>query len=229
MTDITASTTEWCGLSSIQTGFANALDAMWATGRLDAVITQLKGEECQGGVIVTGHSLGGALATLVAACAATGEPKMQFGVDYVFTFGAPQISKKPLSLGKAQGGRYFNEDHVSRLMDPVPTLMNSLGGGPWLGDYFHPELECWTLMEASGKIQAVKSASADAIGLPHEKICMTAMISSWYHGTRVPAYLEQLSCLSNGTMSAAIGLHSMESAYIPRLSMLCGDEWQPPC
>lgn len=108
-------------------------------------------------VVVAGHSMGGAVADLVAACTNkthAADAQHSFKADFLFTFGAPGVSKD-VQLDNAGGGcfpgaRLYNSE------DPVPGLASAMG-------FFHPkvkeirmdggDVQTWTCNDASRKNQ----------------------------------------------------------------------------
>eukprot|EP00928_Gymnodinium_smaydae_P032721 TRINITY_DN23628_c0_g1_i1.p1 TRINITY_DN23628_c0_g1~~TRINITY_DN23628_c0_g1_i1.p1 ORF type:complete len:826 (+),score=139.90 TRINITY_DN23628_c0_g1_i1:72-2549(+) len=122
----------------------------------------LASKECSGGRNAVGHSLGGAIAGVLAFCAnanfhqhglrksgaGTGLHAMQpdappFTITGLYTFGAPGVSIKPLSNGLArdgcfQGARFFNLDATA--IDPVPWMSS-------VRRLVHPNMEAHLLHE----------------------------------------------------------------------------------
>jgi hypothetical protein len=85
--------------------------------------------DCNGEVNVVGHSLGGAVATIIATCAnheklselAKDEDILGFEAKSLYTMGAPSVSETPMSAGGTnmcfEGLRVYNTFGV----DPVPA------------------------------------------------------------------------------------------------------------
>mmetsp|Transcript_70918 Transcript_70918/g.169837 ORF Transcript_70918/g.169837 Transcript_70918/m.169837 type:complete len:177 (-) Transcript_70918:85-615(-) len=100
----------------------------------------LTGSQCNS-IYSTGHSMGGAAAHILAACANRGEMTSlastavtSFTVSKVYTFGAPAVSRSALtnplnSNGCFDGARIYNTD--SWTYDPAAAVAQPLG-------YFHP-------------------------------------------------------------------------------------------
>jgi len=76
---------------------------------LNDLIPRVQKGGCQGGLILSGHSMGGVLATLTAAELYTKNPKL-FTKNYmrVFTYGSPRIFKRTDAL------KWANRIHVTR-------------------------------------------------------------------------------------------------------------------
>ncbi|KAM5344829.1 hypothetical protein ACJ41O_010691 [Fusarium nematophilum] len=120
-----------CSLTSncgVHTGFQNAWNEI-ASATKDAVAKARKANPSFK-VVATGHSLGGAVATLGAAnLRAAGVP-----VD-IYTYGAPRLGNSALSAFiSSQAGSEFRVTHGS---DPVPRLP------PLVFGYRHTSPEYW--------------------------------------------------------------------------------------
>eukprot|EP00441_Pelagodinium_beii_P023841 CAMPEP_0197673368 /NCGR_PEP_ID=MMETSP1338-20131121/80801_1 /TAXON_ID=43686 ORGANISM="Pelagodinium beii, Strain RCC1491" /NCGR_SAMPLE_ID=MMETSP1338 /ASSEMBLY_ACC=CAM_ASM_000754 /LENGTH=293 /DNA_ID=CAMNT_0043253607 /DNA_START=161 /DNA_END=1039 /DNA_ORIENTATION=- len=94
----------------------------------------LKSDACSGGIIAVGHSLGGALASVLATCAnAPGNPlgtQLGFLITSLYTIGAPALAKSSprngqTSSGCFNGARFFIED--SQTYDPVSYAAVRIG------------------------------------------------------------------------------------------------------
>eukprot|EP00929_Paragymnodinium_shiwhaense_P102268 TRINITY_DN65460_c0_g1_i1.p2 TRINITY_DN65460_c0_g1~~TRINITY_DN65460_c0_g1_i1.p2 ORF type:complete len:520 (-),score=115.96 TRINITY_DN65460_c0_g1_i1:85-1644(-) len=130
-----------CGIESVHSGFARKTRLILAHLRKDQeFVDYLRSDNCEAGVASVGFSLGGALATLLAACANDAEKEHGnashlFKVDFLYTFGTPKISSvqitNPLSRnGCFHGVRFWTKS--TSTWDPVPSLPNSL--------YMHPRV-----------------------------------------------------------------------------------------
>jgi hypothetical protein len=111
-------------------------------------------------VVVAGHSLGGAVANLVSACANkthASQASKAFKADYLFTFGAPGVSQLVQLDNKADSGGCFPGARIHNSDDPVPSLTSGLG-------FYHPKVmevrldgqeaggvQAWSCNEASRK------------------------------------------------------------------------------
>jgi len=138
-----------CKLDEVHKGMLEewqslVLDPAWATQ-----IEAYAGSHCHE-MFTGGHAIGGALASIEAACAngagngaATIPPLFRGGVTHsqgqirrfmnvtgLYTFGAPAVSKVQLTNNLAEdstfaGGRFYNEDKI--YFDPVPFSGSALG------------------------------------------------------------------------------------------------------
>lgn len=148
--DIDADHTKGCG-TSIHKGFWGELTEFTSSKQWKTEIAPfLNSSECDDGVIAVGHSLGGAMAEIFAACAAykfpqglqelQGPEAPTFKVKKVYTSGAPAISWIPGEKTQMTGAdgacldgiRFFNKDLGTH--DPVPSIAVSYG-------FQHPKLK----------------------------------------------------------------------------------------
>lgn len=106
-------------------------------------------------LIVTGHSLGGAVGTIAAANLRA----MGYPCD-LYTFGSPRVGNEDFVnfVGSQEG----NEFRVTNADDPVPRLPPS---SFFLGSYRHTSPEFWLT------VQDTTNASASAIGVSNFEIC----------------------------------------------------------
>jgi len=130
-TDVFIGSTNFCGFDGVHEGFAAAAEQYMQGEREKEFMWYLR-NKCQGGRYIAGHSMGGALANLVAACVNRKVFEGKYashgaGFDGIYTIAAPGVSKKPLTdflsrdgSGCFQGGRFFNHDEVD--LDPIPPL-----------------------------------------------------------------------------------------------------------
>ncbi len=114
-TDIDFRLTDWERGGKVHRGFKEALDEVWPD--LLAHIREIQGKGCK--IWVTGHSLGGALATLFAGRYGT--------VQGVYTFGAPRVGNEDFREHFDRDIYRFvnNRDIVPRL--PPPGLYVHVG------------------------------------------------------------------------------------------------------
>jgi predicted alpha/beta-hydrolase family hydrolase len=131
LTDLRVRKTNWHG-AKVHRGFVQS----W-TSVAGQVLGAISGAHT---IIITGHSLGGALATLCADAAAD----MGVEVEAVYTFGSPRV-------GNGSFARQYNDDladvtcRVVNARDPVPHV-------PWmLGTYRHVDTQIY--LGAPGTLQ----------------------------------------------------------------------------
>lgn len=135
--------TQGCGFSDVHSGYMSEVDDLLVSCEFqDDFLPILNSSNCRGGIHITGHSLGGGVASVLAACANNRAKPYGFIVDKLWTFGAPGVSKKPLTNSLAgngcfQGGRFWNQDALT--MDPIPALSRGL-------NFVHPMLRGTRLM-----------------------------------------------------------------------------------
>jgi len=154
-----------CGVEVVS-GFANeALDFIRSEAYQTNFTPRL--QECEQ-VYLTGHSLGGAVATVLAACATNQNFSWNFAGLY--TIGAPGVSVKT-QISSADGGclpglRVFNYD--ANTIDPVPFITSIRPGGAML----HPKVAAvsFTSTWFKGLARAdYDCASNDTSVVPNEK------------------------------------------------------------
>jgi hypothetical protein len=132
--DLEATTVEFCGFDGVHRGFAKTAQTYVSGNRSQEFLQYLiDPSSCGGGIFATGHSLGGAVATLIAACHnkhANGSSVQ--GFDGLYTFAAPAPSKHPLvnplskdGSGCFPGGRFFYVH--GRHHDVIPGLATYFG------------------------------------------------------------------------------------------------------
>jgi len=141
-----------CGLDyDFHQGFVDEFKIFgWKLDRLWLKLNFENPDACRHGVYFTGHSLGGALATIMATCYSHFQSHSPFGqwsmnrvvpMLGLYTYGAPAVSKKQVTSGRHNGGssdgcfpgsRFFNSDAVR--YDLVP------GVAQWRG-FRHPKLQ----------------------------------------------------------------------------------------
>jgi triacylglycerol lipase len=130
--------------NDLHKGFEEAVDTVWP--RVEAAIKARTDSEAK--LFFTGHSLGGALATIGAARAAT------MGVTAVYTFGGPRVGGDDFFKGYALG------EHTYRLVhggDIVATVPPKIGGFRHVGDC----IQCPTDGRFAGPQTERKPAAAD--------------------------------------------------------------------
>ncbi|KAL7274492.1 hypothetical protein RUND412_002596 [Rhizina undulata] len=103
---------DWCTGCEVHTGFYDAFEEEFST--VKAAVDALKAANPGYGLAFTGHSLGGALATI----AATEFRRLGYTVT-LYTFGAPRIGNDALSTFITAAGTNYRVTHLD---DPVPRL-----------------------------------------------------------------------------------------------------------
>lgn len=110
-TNVKGRPVSWLGLGSVHEGFADALEIAWPT-----LCSQVAGPDALP-LLIAGHSLGGALATLAAAL---------LPEALLYSFGAPRVGNQAfvhaMRPAEVRHHRYVNH------RDPVPLLPPGLLG-----------------------------------------------------------------------------------------------------
>mmetsp|Transcript_113308 Transcript_113308/g.241808 ORF Transcript_113308/g.241808 Transcript_113308/m.241808 type:complete len:236 (-) Transcript_113308:16-723(-) len=119
-------TVNMCGFEGVHRGFASEVNDLLAAPEWKKTFRPyLSGRDCRGGVTVVGHSLGGAQASIFAACANNGRRPYSFTVKALYTHGGPAPSKTQLPNHEAAdgcfaGARFYSQDRWD--YDPIPAL-----------------------------------------------------------------------------------------------------------
>jgi len=119
-----------CGFEGVHRGFASEVDDLLEHSSWTGILLPyLNGASCSGGVTVVGHSLGGAQASIFAACANNGSRPFGFKVKALYTHGGAAPSKTPLPNNEAAdgcfaGARFYTADLLD--YDPIAALSQSL-------------------------------------------------------------------------------------------------------
>lgn len=122
----------WCGMNGVHHGFSSRLDKFFQGNRSKEWISYIKGPQCGGGAFLTGHSLGGALASLAAACVAQ---KSIFELLGLYTFGSPGVSYSQVTQ---KDGECFKGARVYNTMGPAQDMFAS---SLYANGYRHPKLQ----------------------------------------------------------------------------------------
>lgn len=171
MTDLSAIQTRPLeGLpGGVHSGFAGALDALWQ-GTSDSSLGVYVQQHPHHRYWITGHSLGGALATLVAPRLArvTGDDAAVVGI---YTFGSPRVGNR--AFAQAHDAR-FGRGHfrIALASDIVPHLAPA-------EDYEHDGLRLgWLLTPVMGHIESYVHLGRFCwhrqAGRPHPDACASA-------------------------------------------------------
>lgn len=161
--DFSAFPKEACGMT-LHEGFYNEMSRLvnepqWLDMK-NMLVT-----ECSK-VYVAGHSLGGAVASTFATCAAAGtEPQLEgLKIDGLYTFGAPGIAQgeAPSDGGNCFAGkRFFNLGALGG--DPVPAVTDAIG-------YKHPKMKAVQLDDGAFvdlTVTELPCEDADTSSSPH--------------------------------------------------------------
>jgi len=148
-TNMNVKTRTWCGLQGMQAGYARRLDDFVHGHRFNEFKDMLGDPGQCRSVVGVGHSMGGALISMMAACA---NQKGYFNVDSLYTFGAPAVSTEQLSNDRTEDGcfagyRIYIMD--KNFMDPVPSVFSPL-------DFKHPKLREYRLVEQDGNVTVLE-------------------------------------------------------------------------
>jgi hypothetical protein len=142
-----------CGYDKIHRGFATEAREFFKSSQM-AELSEIISRICGGVVSTVGHSLGGAVASIVAGCA--NSPKGLSGMGHVhkgvkpfkvsglYTVGAPGVSKPAMTNTGGTcfpGKRAYNYDSVT--FDVVAWIATKFG-------YLHPEVEAVEMTETGG-------------------------------------------------------------------------------
>ena len=180
-------------------------------------------------LIVVGHSLGGAMASLYAACA---EQKGLKTADFLYTFGAPAISHTPLSnKGRCfRGARFYNFDGDAKY-DIVPNIAMVSPAS-----YLHPMMDAialkWMGTEVHGPLSGFRAFGEWATGTVGSEF-RKVVYKCGKDATRKPginlshfnprhlgaAALARVHGLFGGDPTDVVRLHLMKT-YIDRLKHL---------
>lgn len=190
---------DYCGFSGVHSGAAKEIDDLtkhsnWTQKWLPV----LRSGDCSEGVYVVGHSLGGAQASILAACANNGSMPYGFEVKGIYTFGAFAPSRDPLvnkisekqnlPSGCFDGARYFNQD--SGNYDVVPGTTTNAG-------FRHPQVQAKML---SRRFSLVREAPIEVFQYPCNTKC-AALFPTDEGSFSVPSIMD----------------HSMGGAYLKRM------------
>lgn len=138
LTDIDVWTRSWCGFPWVHQGFAGHIGNFMTGIRYPEFRNYLRDTNNCDEIITVGHSLGGAIAELITACAyAEGSNETHlFPISATYTFGAPSIAKHQIVNRSAPDGclkgvRSYTEDTYS--VDPVAIALFPFG-------FSHPKM-----------------------------------------------------------------------------------------
>ena len=168
---------------SFHRGFWNSVEDVWQT--MDARVRELQ-KKLRRPVFLTGHSLGGAMAT-VAAARYIHEDKP---FTSAYTFGQPRAVDRSTALvfNVEAAARYFRFHNNNDIVTRVPTR---LMGYSHIGSYLyiseegviHPEPGFWFKFVdyVDGALSAIKEDGIDAVE-DHDMDCYLRAVRKWKLG-----------------------------------------------
>lgn len=112
----------------VHRGFGCHLDAIWGDLRNQLSLRRPAGIP----LLLTGHSLGGAIATLAAARFAYADPEL---LITLYTFGSPRVGNAQFS--KTLDARLDGHYRYSHALDPVPWVPFLFGRYRHAGQHYH--------------------------------------------------------------------------------------------
>ena len=132
----------------VHAGFAKVIEGVWP--QILSAISTVGGTQQQ--IWVTGHSLGGAMATLTAIKLA----KLGYSVAPVYTFGAPrQGNEDHIAEVKAWlGGKHYR---ILNGQDLVPRVPPTVDGAMDFGFIIPPKLREWAVKNLIGSLNYLHS------------------------------------------------------------------------
>merc|ERR550525_787732 len=122
--------TSGCGFDGLHRGFYSTMQKFVSDSTWTRTIKPFLKSNCAGGVHVTGHSLGGAIAAVFSACANSASNPFGFRVNFLWNYAGPGVSQSPLTNGQSsngcfEGARFWNEDN--NFVDPVAGAAGAVG------------------------------------------------------------------------------------------------------
>lgn len=141
--DADAFWTEGCGYEFHRGFHADVVTELKSKHWQETFVPVLNGPVCNGSATVVGHSLGAAMAAVLAVCAnspgglsSIGVRTMDLNVKGLYTIGEPEISTVSARNGRAENGcfpgsRIYNADTMEH--DPVPRSARDAG-------FVHPQV-----------------------------------------------------------------------------------------
>ena len=210
----TVSTTDWLRnlkisrkespLGKIHRGFQEGLDAVW-DDPIETVLRELAGSDRK--VWITGHSLGGALATLAAARASE-----WLDIAGVYTFGQPLVGNRRFAKlfnrrFRDRFHRFVNDGDIVPKVPPAPLYAH-------VDQRFHFDTEGGIIEEALGRGDGdeaePEALSEDEFELMQEMLDQHDQLAE-SGGADERGLLPELPFMSG------IADHNMANGYIPKL------------
>eukprot|EP00929_Paragymnodinium_shiwhaense_P122297 TRINITY_DN94955_c0_g1_i1.p1 TRINITY_DN94955_c0_g1~~TRINITY_DN94955_c0_g1_i1.p1 ORF type:complete len:391 (+),score=80.81 TRINITY_DN94955_c0_g1_i1:83-1255(+) len=157
-TNFNMSVGDFCGFKGVHDGYTERLghflnDEAGSFGKgpvFAEFLAYLNDKRRCDEVILVGHSMGGAMATMMAACASR---RKWFNVDSLYTFASPGVSTEERLYNEAsengcfKGLRVYSKDSMSG--DIIPMLSSP-------GGYLHPKVHEFRLKKGWGDKYSVK-------------------------------------------------------------------------
>jgi predicted lipase len=123
-----------CSSCKVHDGFNNAWLERQAS--IVAAVNSARAAQLSYGLVITGHSLGGAVATLAGAYFRS------IGINCdIYTYGSPRVGNDAFA-NYASSTSQGSTSRITHLNDPVPHLPPG-GSIAWLTDYYHTTPEYW--------------------------------------------------------------------------------------
>lgn len=181
-TDINSAQKLWLSCQ-VHTGFATAHDGV-ASKYVELVRKMRTNNQA---IFTTGHSLGGALATLAGKVLATGaDSGEELKPHMVVTFGAPKVGDN--RFHSTYGVTLLRFVHNEDIIPHVPPLGNYLDGGSLL--YFKPD---GTLTYNVNEISTITSRLKNAVSaILAAKGRISDLVPNWIQDHVMERYIERL-------------------------------------
>ncbi len=178
-------------LGYVHKGFLTSLDSVW--NQLYKVV-----QNTQDPIFLTGHSMGGAIATLASARLMSA--KNRFNVRGVFTFGSPRVggtdffdTMARLSTYESRIFRFVNADDAISVMPSVPML-------PYVPTWWHVGELQW--FDATGRLYSNSAAYERAT----TTIWTKRISTDWVYDHIMAGYLKKLEKLIYPKMAECQGI-----------------------
>jgi triacylglycerol lipase len=182
-TDLSSTHKLWLGCN-VHTGFCTAHDGV--ARQYLSLIKKMRSN--QQAIYVTGHSLGGALATLAGKVLATGgEEGDNFKPEIIITFGAPRVGDQRFT--STYGLKLLRFVHNEDIIPHVPPLANYEDGGSLL--YFKPDGSLsYNVNDVSTTFNRLRNAIKAILAA---KGNLSDMIPNWIQDHLMERYIQRLT------------------------------------